>query len=281
MQQGRASRTASSVAVARALHQLVDDPVVFADPLAVTILRPPEDFQTHYIRNENAGQRSYRAYMSARSRYAEEQLAAAVDRGATQYVILGAGFDTFAYRNPFGASLGVYEVDFPATQNFKRGLLEASGMALPENARFVAADFEQDSLSDALLRVGFQQTEITFFSWLGVACYLNKDRFLETLGDIGAAPPQSGLVLDVMTPRRSLSFADRAIYDATAAAAKSAGEPYRLFLDRADLTDRLSRVGLRETECLDVPALNRRYFSDREDGLRIGANLSRLVTCVR
>src|SRR5208282_922025 len=113
MQTGRASRTALRVAQRRAVHQVLDQPCVLADPIAIPLLGP--EFSYDAVGEMHPFSRAFRAFMAARSRYAEDRLATSVARGVTQYVILGAGLDTFAYRNP-SAQLRVFEVDFPATQ---------------------------------------------------------------------------------------------------------------------------------------------------------------------
>src|ERR1035437_10760827 len=126
MQTGRASKTALRVAIRRAAHQLIDQPRVLEDPIAVRLLGPgfPRDME----RAMHKVARDFRAFMAARSRYVEDRLAEAVASGVTQYVVLGAGLDTFAYRNPF-PSLRVFEVDFPATQEGKRSMLREAGIA--------------------------------------------------------------------------------------------------------------------------------------------------------
>src|ERR1700678_2297772 len=130
MQTGRASRTALRVAHRRAVHQVLDQPCVLTDPIAIPLLGP--EFHYDPAREKHSIARAFRAFMAARSRYAEDRLAACVGEGVEQYVILGAGLDTFAYRNPF-PQLRVFEVDFPATQAWKRDLLARSGIAIPAN----------------------------------------------------------------------------------------------------------------------------------------------------
>src|SRR5580658_2780660 len=133
MQTGRASRTALGVANRRAVHQLLDRPPVLNDPIAVPILGPK--FEIDQERQAHPAARVFRAFMAVRSRYVEDNLATAVASGVTQYVVLGAGLDTFAYRNPFPASR-VFEVDFPATQAWKRDLLHQTAIAEPSNLTY-------------------------------------------------------------------------------------------------------------------------------------------------
>src|SRR5579863_7601282 len=145
METGRASKTALRVAIRRAAHQLMDQPRVLDDPIAVRLVGP--GFARDMERAMHPVARDFRAFMAVRSRYVEDQLAAAVVRGVAQYVVLGAGLDTFAYRNPFPA-LRVFEVDFPATQVWKRSMLEEAGIPLPDRLTFVPLDFEHHTLAD-------------------------------------------------------------------------------------------------------------------------------------
>ena len=144
---GRASKTALGVAIRRAAHQLIDKPPVLDDPIAMRLVG--DGFPRLMERAMHPVGRDFRGFMAARSRYAEDQLAESVARGVKQYVVLGAGLDTFAYRNPFPA-LRVFEVDFPATQVWKRSMLEDAAIALPPNLVFVALDFEHQTLAEGL-----------------------------------------------------------------------------------------------------------------------------------
>src|SRR6202162_2165714 len=148
MQEGKFSRTAQRVAIRRAAHQLLDQPRVLDDPLALRIIGADaaEGLGTK-PKEHHAFSRAFRAFMAARSRYAEDELARAVAEGVRQYVVLGAGLDTFAYRNPH-PGLRVFEVDHPATQAWKREQLQAAGITIPPALTFVHIDFEQKTLGD-------------------------------------------------------------------------------------------------------------------------------------
>src|SRR5262249_39234406 len=136
-----------------------------------------------------------RAFVAARSRYAEDELSLAVERGARQYVILGAGLDTFAYRNPYPeGALRVFEVDYPATQVWKRARLKEVGIPLPRDLKFAPVDFEKRALSalpDGLREAGYDPNLGSFFSWLGVAPYLTVEGVMTTLRFIASAPKGS------------------------------------------------------------------------------------------
>ena len=149
MKQGRFSRPAHKVAIRRAAHQLFDQPKVLDDPMAVPItgVEAADELQADPEERQHPVARAFRAFMAARSRYAEDQLAKAVEQGVAQYVVLGAGLDTFAYRNPHSSNLWVFEVDHPATQEWKLKQLQAAGVAVPPWLRFAPVDFEQQTLA--------------------------------------------------------------------------------------------------------------------------------------
>src|SRR5580658_4555991 len=162
MQEGKFSRTAHRVAIRRAAHQLLDHPRVLDDPLALRIIgsEAAEELRTN-PKEHHAFSRAFRAFMAARSRYAEDELASAVALGVTQYVVLGAGLDTFAYRNPH-PGLRVFEVDHPATQTWKREQLQAASIPVPPSLTFVPVDFEQQTLADGLEHSGFNASATAF-----------------------------------------------------------------------------------------------------------------------
>jgi methyltransferase (TIGR00027 family) len=267
MRDAQPSRTAQRVAMRRATHQLIDEPRVFDDPLAVKIADresgPPADPQEPFSRG-------LRAFLAVRSRYAEDQLARAVERGVRQYVVLGAGLDTFAYRNPFqSAGLHVFEVDHPATQEWKRARLRDAGIAIPSEMTFVAVDFERQSLAAQLELAGFRHTALAFFSWLGVTPYLTRPAFDSTVEFIASLPAGSGVAFDFAVERSLLQPHQQLALDAMAARVARAGEPFRLFFDPAALANDLARIGFCEIDDLNADAINARYFSGRSDGLAV------------
>ena len=184
MEASRSSGTAEGIALMRAVHLSIDgDPKIFADPLAASFLGPelatalkttPQMFQTPALR-------SLRAVFVVRHRYAEDELAKALARGVSQYVILGAGLDSFAYRRPdLRQTLHVYEVDHPATQQWKRQRLTDLGIAIPDNLTFIPIDFEVQTLAEGLAASTFRHDEPAFFSWLGVTQYLTANAVFST-----------------------------------------------------------------------------------------------------
>jgi methyltransferase (TIGR00027 family) len=267
MQDTQPSRTAQRVAVRRAAHQVIDEPRVFHDPLAVAIAGPESEPPSA---SAQPFSRALRAFLAARSRYAEDQLAAAVERGVRQYVLLGAGLDTFAYRNPFQSlGLHVFEVDHPATQGWKRARLREAGISVPSDVTFVAVDFEHQSLDAQLESAGFRRTAPAFFSWLGVTPYLSRPAFDLTLRFIAGLPTGSAVAFDFAVERSLLTPHQQLALDAMAARVALAGEPFQLFFDPAVLASDLARLGFREIEDLNGEAINARYFSGRSDGLSV------------
>jgi methyltransferase (TIGR00027 family) len=277
MQEGQFSRTAHQVAVRRAAHQILDDPKVLDDPLALRIIgeEAAENLRSS-PRERHDFSRAFRAFMAARSRYAEDQITQAVADGVKQCVVLGAGLDTFACRNPH-PELRVFEVDHPATQEWKRGQLAGAGIAVPPSLTFVPVDFERQVLGAELRQAGFRESEPVFFSWLGVTPYLTNSAFTATLSFIAKMPASSGVVFDFAIDRKLLNPGQRIAADALAARVADAGEPFQLFLDPANLQEELKDLGFRRTEFLDREQLNARYFNDRTDGLRVRGGLGHLM----
>jgi len=267
------SATAERVAMRRAAHQVLDDPPVFNDPLALRIVgsAKAEALQAQTEPSERTPLSSYlRAFMAARSRFAEDQLALAVSNGTRQYVILGAGLDTFAYRSTDEA-VRVFEVDHPATQAWKRQRLAEVGIAVPPHLTFAPVDFETQTLADGLRAAGFDTGLCTFFSWLGVTQYLTQEGVMATLRFIASMPAGSAVVFDYGISPSLLQPPQRAAFDALARRVAAAGEPWRTFFDPAGLEAELRALGFGQVEDTGPDALNARYFKDRTDGLRVGS----------
>lgn len=282
MKSGQPSRTAYGVAKRRATHQLLDQrPLVLDDPIAVRILGPGTDTDIF----ADAGQhdhpfsRAMRAFMVGRSRYAEDNLHKAISNGVRQYIVLGAGLDTFAYRNPYPQEkLRVFEVDHPATQQWKREMLANAGIAVPASLTFAPVDFESQSLSDGLRESGFQFDQPAFCSWLGVTPYLTLEAFRATVRCIGKFPQGSGVSFEYSLERSSLGPREQMAYDFIAERVKAAGEPFQLAFSPAAMHEELTAAGFLRIEEALSEELNERYFKDRTDGLRLGSGVARLTT---
>ncbi len=276
MEPAVASRTALSVALRRAAHQIYDSPVVFDDPVAVSILGPgyAEQLRRTPLRPDRPFSIALRAFLIARSRYAEDNLSRAVSSGVEQYVLLGAGLDTFAYRNPF-TRLRVFEVDHPATQQWKRELLQQNDIAIPDSVAYTPVDFERQSLAEQLGLAGFNRQAPAFFAWLGVVPYLTLDAFRATLSFISAQRPGSGLTLDYGQPRAVLPLLEQMAHDSLASRVEKAGEPFQLFFTPPEIAAELS--SFHSIEDLGAAEINERYFSGRSDQLKMRGTAARFL----
>ncbi|HEY7623242.1 MAG TPA: class I SAM-dependent methyltransferase [Solirubrobacteraceae bacterium] len=233
MDAGQPSRTALATAAARAAHLIVDQPPwIFEDGVAALLLG--ELAEEHLAPHRDAGSGhvlgSMRVAMTARSRYTEACLADACDRGVDQYVLLGAGLDSFACRSPLTRRLRVFEVDHPATQAWKRERLAAAGIPLPDEARLVAVDFRTDSLRDRLAEAGFDHSQPAFVSWLGVTQYLPGEAIAATLDVIARLCPGTELAMEYLVPAELRDEPGTALADFYIPRAAGLGEPWLSFL---------------------------------------------------
>jgi methyltransferase (TIGR00027 family) len=278
MEEGKFSRTAQRVAIRRAAHQILDEPRVFDDPLALRIIGSEAAGQLRSNPKEHPGfSRAFRAFMAARSRYAEDELQHAVAQGVAQYVVLGAGLDTFAYRNAY-ENLQVFEVDHPATQAWKQEQLRAAGIAIPPSLTFVPVDFEHQTLGKALEFARLRTDLPTFFSWLGVTPYISRESCIATLSFIAGLPRGSGVVFDFAVDPALLNAGQRQAFDALSNRVSAAGEPFQLFFDPGKLENELKSLGFHRTELLQRDQINARYFKDRADGLIVRGSLGHLMS---
>ncbi|MDE3200244.1 MAG: class I SAM-dependent methyltransferase [Acidobacteriota bacterium] len=266
MKTGRASRTALRVAIRRAAHQLMDEPRVLDDPIVLQLLGA--GYVNDLERASHKVARNFRAFMAVRSRFAEDLLAESVAKGVTQYVVLGAGLDTFAYRNPH-AGLRVFEVDFPATQEWKRGMLAEARIAEPKNLTFIALDFEHHTLAEGLTEAGFDFARPAFFGWLGVVPYLTLEAIRATLATIAALPAGTGVCFDYGLDPGSLNPLQKMAFDALSRRVAAAGEPFRTFFTPETLEALLRETGFTRVEHCDAEALNSLYFEGRADNLKL------------
>jgi methyltransferase (TIGR00027 family) len=278
MQEGRPSHTALGVARRRAAHQIFDyPPLIFDDPVAVRILGP--DTQASLIaepEHKHPIGRAMRAFLVARSRFAEDFLNRSVAEGVTQYVILGAGLDTFAYRNPH-AQLKVFEVDHPATQQWKRQMLADAGIEIPASVTFASVDFESQTLRDGLAQTGFDFSAPAFFSWLGVTPYLTLEAFRATIRTVASMAEGSSITFEYMLKRSLLSFTEKIAVDMLAERVAMAGEPFRLFFSPEEIQQELRGAGFRSIEAATLSDIHARYFQKRRDGLELKGSAVRLV----
>ncbi len=261
--------TALGVARLRAAHQVLDSPLVFADPLALRLLGPrgEADIRANPSRYDAGRLRSLRTSVAVRARVAADAWAEARERGTRQCVILGAGLDTLAYRED-APEATFFEVDHPRTQSLKRRMLAAAGMTEPANLVFVPLDLATGSLGEALVRSGLSPAEPAFVSWLGVTMYLDAQTVLATLRLLAGLTPGTEVVFDYPVVPELLSPREREGREAVMARAAGQGEPWKSAFDPATLVAALADMGFGRVEDLDAGRLNARYLSDRTDGLR-------------
>jgi methyltransferase (TIGR00027 family) len=219
-----------------------------------------EKFPDKMARAMHAVGRDSRAFMAVRSRYVEDQLAEFVARGGGQYVLLGAGLDTFAYRNPH-RELRVFEVDLPATQKMKRRMLTAAKIAVPAGLTFVPLDLEHHTLAEDLAGSGFDRSRPAFFGWMGVVPYLSLAAFRASIETIAALPASSGVGFDYAVDPVTLSAVGRVAFDRLSARVAAP----------QSMEAELKRAGFQRMEQLDSEQLNERYFHERADGLKLSA----------
>ena len=252
----------------RAAHQLLDKPLIFEDPLALTIVggdRGSVVARDELSRADSPGGETIRAFLAARSRFAEDRIAAAVARGVRNIVVLDAGLETFAFRNPFAdQGVVVFEVDHPTTQAWKRERLAATGIPVPESMRFVPVDSATDKLDEKLAAAGLDPAAPAFFSWLGVAPYLTEAAIFSTLGIIAARTGGSEVVFDYAEIPDKLSLLQRLAFTTLSGRTASLGEPFVTFFKPDDLAGRLAGLGFSSIEDRTGPELGELYLGGSE-----------------
>jgi methyltransferase (TIGR00027 family) len=272
MEQSGPSRTALNAAVQRAIHQLADDePKILTDPVAVRLVEAaaPGAIAAGMESRSLALPKGARALTLFRLRFAEDELAKLTLEGVGQYVVLGAGLDTFAYRQPpYAEALHIIEVDHPATQAWKRASLAAAGIPLPSNLSWAPVDFERETLSDRLVSAGFDGERPACFSWLGVTQYLTLPAIDDTLRFVAALPSPSALVLTFIVPESVVPTEEHTALHQLRQMAAGAGEPFLTFFHPDELRARLHEVGFARVVHLTPAEANARYFADRRDGLQ-------------
>ena len=267
MSNREASRTAIATAYLRAAHQLLDAPPrVLEDPVAVRLLGKDasQNICEAVKRYRSPATSALRSHVVLRSRFAEDRLAAAVQRGVSQYVILGAGFDTFAYRQPdWAKSLKIFEIDHRDTQLVKRSFLTKASLDVPANVRFAQIDFEHESLLEGLCRHHVSLEEPTFFSWLGVTVYLKEAAIDAALKSMATYPSGSEVVLTFKQPIVKTTGKAAEAARKLAENVASVGEPFVSFFEPKAMEAKLTSAGFSKVEFLDLGTADKRYFALR------------------
>ena len=269
MQDGLPSQTARGAAAYRAVHQTLDGGSIFRDPFALRILDDETRAGLDGIAADES-LRPMRLLIAGRSRFSEDMLSAAVTRGIRQVVVLGAGLDTFALRNPHaGVGLRVFEVDYPATQIWKRERLKDAGIEIPASLIFAPVDFERQRLAEGLAAAGFNFNSPAFFQWLGVVPYLTRVAITATLAFI-IKIPDSEVVFDYAEPFENYRPERRASIMAVAARAAARGEPWLSLFDPAEMAGLLRAKGFAAIEDLGLGAIADRFYGPLKQGIVIG-----------
>jgi methyltransferase (TIGR00027 family) len=288
MTEKQAGQTALAMAYARAYHSTHDSPRIFDDFLADDLFTPEERTQweqdlagmLQYVAPELAAMNPDPATALAwnvqltsgpitlgRSRFAEDSLATAIRDGVRQYVILGAGLDTFAYRRTDLANrLQVFELDHPATQALMRERVARAGWSDPANLHYIPTDFTQESLADALGRSLYDPNQLSFFSWLGVSYYLTREVVFETLRGIASfTAPGSAVVFDYLDTDSFIPERAGVLIQQMQRMATLLGEPMKASFDPLALAADLAPLGLRLEENLGPAEIEARYYQGRAD----------------
>ena len=271
--------TAVRVALWRAMHVEVDPPPhVLDDRIGLQLADPEPDWRRRPDMDEHATS-PFRAAIVARARFIEDLVVEQAGHRAHQYVILGAGLDTFAQRKPeIASSLRVFEVDQPGPQAWKRRRLIELGFGIPEWLRLVPVDFEEDgSWWDRLSSAGFDASKPAVMASTGVAMYLTKDANAATLRQIAALAPGSTLAMTFMLPLELLDAQERALRQATENAARAAGTPFISFYTPQEILAIARDAGFTQARHVSADSLSERYFAARTDGLRLPASEQLLV----
>jgi methyltransferase (TIGR00027 family) len=269
MEEGQPSQTAIAAAIARAAHFLLDDdPKIFEDHLAFGLSGIESEAALLAAHRATPAGHARRAFATLRQRYSEEVLEDALARGTGQYVILGAGLDSFAYRrSDLTEAVRVFEVDHPATQEWKRARLQSLHIGLPSNLTFVPVDFEQRTLAEGLRSGGLSMEIPTVFSWLGVTMYLTDEAVFETLRFVATLPPGSEIVFQYVLPAPLLNEEGRRILATIEANVAARGEPLVTLYEPATLAARVRELGFTRVLDLSPQEADARYFAGRTDGL--------------
>ena len=273
MTERRSSSTAFRAAILRAVHQLIDEePKILNDPVVLRLLDTstldhirlnPDKFRTSRMN-------VLRSHIVLRSRYAEDCLAESVRNGVQQYLMLGAGLDTFPYRQPdWAGALRIFEIDHLASQRSKRERLAKAGIEAPSNVELVTIDFETTSLRECLRKSSFDFGKPTFLSWLGVTMYLSTDAIDEVFRFVSSLPRSSEIVFTFASPASTPKESEgETLIAAFTAFAAAHDEPWRTRFEPKELAHKLHDFGFSTVSFLSASEADTRYFQDRHDGLR-------------
>jgi methyltransferase (TIGR00027 family) len=270
--------TARATAAIRAMHLLYDQPVVFNDPYALQFTHPAfrricrSRFFPWLLRRRFISEmlQPISAQVLSRAKYSEEKLEQAVSKGISQYVIIGAGFDSFCIRRPdFSSCLRIYEIDHPTTQQIKqKRLMEILESSLSE-VEFFAVDLEKQTIADALSGSSFSKDEKAFFSWLGTVPYLSEDAVFNLLRHLASfAANGSEIVFDYLIPTHLMTQEERRVLGRAMRMIERWGEPVKSFFKPNTFPGKISHLGYTIFDNQSPAEQNKKYFFDRSDNLK-------------
>ena len=276
---GEPDNTAVRTALWRALHLEVDPPPhVLHDDIGLRLAGPPEGWRERGDMHP-MGTRPFRASIVARARFVEDMVAEQATRGVGQYVILGAGLDTYVQRHPeMSATLQVFEVDQPATQNWKRERLMELGLGAPPWLHLVPVDFEAgQSWRTQITAAGFEAGAPTTVACTGVSMYLTRDAIAEMLGQAAALAPGSKFVMTFLLPIELVDEQDRPGLEMSMKGAQSSGTPFISFFAPDEMLPLAREAGFKEVRHVAGTALNALYYAGRADGMSASSGEDFLV----
>ncbi|MDB5346439.1 MAG: hypothetical protein JWP89_4816 [Schlesneria sp.] len=262
--------TAVRVALWRAMHLQVDPPPhVLEDEIGLQLVAPDDDWRSRPDMDPEWTS-SFRASILARARFVEDLVVEQAGQGVSQYVILGAGLDTFAQRRPEVASgLRVYEVDQPGPQAWKQSRLLELGFGIPSCLKFVPVNFEAgDAWWEKLAATGFDVTQPAVVASTGVSMYLTRDAIAATLHQVAGLAPGSTLAMTFLLPLELMAPEVRPGFEMAEKGARASGTPFISFFTPAEMLSLAREAGFRDVQHVSAAALAERYFAGRTDGLR-------------
>jgi methyltransferase (TIGR00027 family) len=271
-------KTAIRTALWRALHVLADPPPhVFDDTVGLKLAAPEDGWRERP--DMSAFTRPFRASILARARFIEDLVEEQAAHGVGQYVILGAGLDTFAQRRPeLSSRMRVFEIDQPGPQAWKRQRLIDLGFGIPLHLKLVPVDFEAgDDWRERLAAAGFDATKPAVVASAGVSMYLTRDAIMETLRRVAALAPGSTFAMTFMLPIEMLGPDIRTGVERAAAGAKASGTPFLSFFTPSQMLALAREAGFRQARHVSAASLAKRYFANRTDGLRPPDNSEELL----
>jgi methyltransferase (TIGR00027 family) len=265
---GQPSRTMLRSAIRRAAHQLLDDPLIFNDPIVIDLVPEASDPAIRETLDDPGAPAAklFRCMFAMRSRFAEDRLAQAAARGVRQYVIVGAGLDTFPWRQPdFATTMQLFAADHPSSLAWTQGRLRAHGLSKPSNLTYVPVDLEERRLGDLLIACGFEREAPSFCSVLGVVQYLGGEAVDALFGFASTLAKGSEIVFSFAPPDDPLDVEDRDSFICFGERPAALGEPWKVRLRPGDLVAQLRDLGFSDIFHLTPELARQRYFADQQE----------------